>query len=93
MEFGETIIKIPVPLVDVCQMAAVADAMIDAKEMMDGSVTMRDLVRMLVDTSVKRIGSADVNIGPDRAVFRIFDIAAVINRHPGIVVAQRPRSV
>jgi predicted ABC-class ATPase len=89
MEFGETVIKIPLPLVDICQMAAVADAMVDAKEMMDGSVTIRDLVKRLEDISRKRINSADVNVGPDRAMFRIFDIAAVINRHSGIVVAQR----
>ncbi|MDR0777925.1 MAG: ABC-ATPase domain-containing protein [Methanomassiliicoccaceae archaeon] len=91
IEFGETVIKLPVPLPDICQTAAVADVMIDAKEMMDGSVTMRDLVKRLEDISRKRINSADVNIGPDRAMFRIFDIAAVINRHSGIVVAQKTK--
>jgi predicted ABC-class ATPase len=90
-EFGERVIKLPQPLTDICQMNAIADAMIDAKDMMDGSVTMRELVRELEIASRKRIDSADVNIGPDRAAFRAFDIAAIINRHPDVVVAQRPR--
>ncbi|MCL2607380.1 MAG: ABC-ATPase domain-containing protein [Methanomassiliicoccaceae archaeon] len=89
MEFGETVIKIPRPVADVCQMAAIADAMIPAKDIMDGTVTMKELTKRLEEVQRNKINSAEVNAGPDMAVFRKYDIAAVINRHPEIVVAQK----
>ncbi|MDR2866830.1 MAG: ABC-ATPase domain-containing protein [Methanomassiliicoccaceae archaeon] len=89
IEAGEKTITFPPQLADICQTAAVADALADSKDLMDGTVTLRDAAKRLEDTHRKRINSTDINAGPDRAAFRMYDIAAVINRHPDIVFAQR----
>ena len=89
MEFGETIIRIPQPVRDICEMSFIADAMLDAKHMMDGTATLKEIAERLENEYRTKIGSADENIGPDRAVFRKYDLSAVINRHPDIVFAQR----
>jgi len=92
MEFGEIVIKIPQPVRDICEMSSIADAMLDAKEMMDGTATLNEITERLEYNYRAKMSSIEDNIGPDRAVFRKYDLAAVINRHPDIVFAQRPRT-
>ncbi|MCL1983860.1 MAG: ABC-ATPase domain-containing protein [Methanomassiliicoccaceae archaeon] len=89
IEIGERIITLPYPLKSMERTAAVADAMVTAKEMMDGSLTLKEVAEISEEMFRKRAGSADENIGPDMAAFRKYDIAMVINRHPDIVMAQR----
>jgi len=88
-EFGETVIRIPQPVADVCQMAAIADAMLIAKDMMDGTVTMRETAEKAEEIQRKKINSAEVSVGPEMAAFRKYDLAVVINRHPDMVAARK----
>ena len=92
MEIGETIIRIPYHVKDVCEMSSMADAILDAKDIMDGTSTLKEVAERLESVYRKKIGSAEENIGPDKAAFRRYDLAAVINRHPDIVFAQRSRT-
>ena len=89
IEIGETIIRIPYHVKDVCEMSSAADAVLGAKDIMDGTSTLKEIAERLESVYRKKIGSADENIGPDKAAFRRYDLAAVINRHPDIVFAQR----
>ena len=89
IEFGERTIKIPVPMPDICQTSAAAHALIPAKEMMDGSVVLREIAERIAAEYRRKISSADTNIGDDKAAFRSFDIADMINRHPDIVFAKK----
>ena len=88
-EIGETVIRIPYPVKDVGEMSSIADAILDAKEIMDGTATLKEVAEHLESIYRERIRSADENMGPDRAAFRRYDLAAVINRHPDIVFGQR----
>jgi len=92
IEIGETIIRIPHSVKDVCEMSSIADAMLDAKEIMDGTATLKEVAKRLESVCLKKVCSAEENIGPDKATFRKYDLAAVVNRHPDIVFAQRPRT-
>jgi len=89
VEIGESMIKIPRSVRDVCEMSSMADAMLEAKDMMDGTMTMKEVAERLEVAYRRKIGSVEENIGPDRTAFRKYDLAAIINRHPDIVFAQR----
>jgi predicted ABC-class ATPase len=87
-EIGATMIKLPYTS-DICRTAAVADAVVSSKEMMDGTLTMNELVVRIEKEYRERINSVAVNIGPERIAFRAGDLANVINRHPDIVFAYK----
>ncbi|MCL2711736.1 MAG: ABC-ATPase domain-containing protein [Methanomassiliicoccaceae archaeon] len=89
VEIGESIIKLPHPFSDVCQAAAAADSIIFVKEMMDGTLTMKELTERAEKEFRIKINSTDVNIGPERTAFRANDAANIINRHPDVIIAQK----
>jgi len=92
IEIGETIVRVPRPVKDLGEMSSMADAVIDAKDMMDGTATLKEVAERLESVYLKKVCSAEENIGPDKTAFRKYDLAAVVNRHPDIVFAQRPRT-
>ena len=88
VEIGEYKVNVPVAgFFDVAQTRAAADAVIAARELMDGSRSMLEVCRMAADA----VMSSD----PDdpgkmhRAYVRPMDLAAVLNRHPQMLCIQR----
>lgn len=88
VEIGEYKVNVPVAgLFDTAQTRAVADAVVVAKELMDGSRSMAEVCRMAVDA----VMAYDSENGGSmhRARPRPMDLAAVLNRHPQMLCIQK----
>ena len=88
VEIGEYKVNVPVSgLFDTAQTRAVADAIVVAKDLMDGSRSMSEVCRMAVDA----VMAYDPENGGSmhRARPRPMDLAAVLNRHPQMLCIQK----
>lgn len=88
VEIGEYKVNVPVSgLFDTAQTRAVADAVVVAKELMDGSMSMEEVCRTAIDT----VMAYDPENGGSmhRARPRPMDLAAVMNRHPQMLCIQK----
>lgn len=88
VEIGEYKVNAPVAgLFDMAQTRAVADAVVIARELMDGSRTMGEVCRL----AVEGVMAYDPENGGSmhRARPRPMDVAAVLNRHPQMLCIQR----
>lgn len=88
VEIGEYRVNVPVAgLFDTAQTRAVADAVVVAKDLMDGSRSMEEVCRMAVDA----VMAYDPENGGSmhRARPRPMDLAAVLNRHPQMLCIQK----
>ncbi len=88
VEIGEYKVNVPVSgLFDTAQTRAVADAVVVARELMDGSRSMEEVCRIAVDA----VMTCDPENGGSmhRARPRPMDLAAVLNRHPQMLCIQK----
>ena len=88
VEIGEYRVSVPVSgLFDTAQTRAVADAIVVARELMDGSRSMEEVCRLAVDA----VMAYDPENGGSmhRARPRPMDLAAVLNRHPQMLCIQK----
>ena len=88
VEIGEYRVNVPVSgLFDTAQTRAVADAVVVARDLMDGSRSMADVCTMAVDA----VMAYDPENGGSmhRARPRPMDLAAVLNRHPQMLCIQK----
>lgn len=90
VEIGEYKINVPVAgLFDMAQTRALADALVFAKDLMDGSRSMlqvcTEAVKMMENNDVE----GDDGQGMHHATVRPIDVAAVINRHPQMLAIQK----
>lgn len=84
LQFGRYMIDLSCveQLVDTCQTRAIGDAIVYARQYMDGKNTMKDLVGIVMDDMDDTGGFDLISRGPrgDYAAFRSFEFAAAINR-------------
>ena len=88
VEIGEYRVSVPVSgLFDTAQTRAVTDAVVVARDLMDGSRSLADVCTMAVDT----VMAYDPENGGSmhRARPRPMDLAAVLNRHPQMLCIQK----
>ena len=88
VEIGEYKVNVPVSgLFDTAQTRAVADAVVVARELMDGSRSMAEVCEAAVDA----VMAYDPENGGSmhRARPRPMDLAAVLNRHPQMLCIQK----
>ena len=88
VEIGEYKVNVPVSgLFDTAQTRAVADAVVVARELMDGSRSMAEVCKAAVDA----VMAYDPENGGSmhRARPRPLDLAAVLNRHPQMLCIQK----
>lgn len=90
VEIGEYKVNVPVAgLFDMTQTRALADALIFAKDLMDGSRSMlqvcTEAIRMMEENDL----NGEDGQGMHHATVRPIDLAAVINRHPQMLAIQK----
>ncbi len=88
VEIGEYKVNVPVAaFFDMAQTRAVADAIVVAKDLMDGSRSMKQVCEEAIDSVM---GYDPENGGSmHRARPRPIDLAAVLNRHPQMLCIQK----
>lgn len=88
VEIGEYKVNVPVSgLFDTAQTRAVADAVVVAKDLMDGSMSMEEVCRAAVDAVMTY--NPENGGSMHRARPRPMDLAAVLNRHPQMLCIQK----
>ena len=88
VEIGEYRVNVPVAgLFDTAQTRAVADAVVVAKDLMDGSRSMADMCREAID--IVMANDPENGGSMHRARPRPMDLAAVLNRHPQMLAIQK----
>lgn len=88
VEIGEYKVNVPVVgLFDTAQTRAVADAVVAARELMDGTMSMAEVCR----TAVESVMAYDPENGGSmhRARPRPMDLAAVLSRHPQMLCIRK----
>lgn len=90
VEIGERKVDVPVAgIFDMAQTHAIADAIVVAKEMMDGSRSMADLCRAAIEAMNADDASTENGNGMHHAEIRPVDLAAVLDRHPQMLAIQK----
>lgn len=90
VEIGEQKVDVPMAgLFDMSQTRAVADAIVIAKELMDGSRSMLDVCTQAISQMKAEDSAQDSGTGMHHAYPRPMDVAAVLNRHPGLLVIRK----
>lgn len=90
VEIGEYKINVPVAgLFDMAQTRALADALVFAKDLMDGSRSMLQVCTEAVKMMESNDVEGDDGQGMHHATVRPIDVAAVINRHPQMLAIQK----
>ncbi len=90
VEVGERTISVPMAaFFDMAQTRTIADAIAISKDMMDGSRSLREAC----EEALKALRAADQEEGNTSAMYhsdaRPIDMAAVLNRHPGILMIRK----
>lgn len=88
IEIGEYKVNVPVAgIFDIAQARAIADAVVIAKDLMDGSKSMSEVCRI----AVEQVMAYEPENGGTmhRARPRAIDLAAVLNRHPQTLCIQK----
>ncbi len=88
VEIGEYKVNVPVAgFFDTAQTRTVADAIAVAKDMMDGSLTLKEVC----EASLARLAENDVaeGTGMHHARARAIDMAAVLSRHPQMLFIRK----
>ena len=90
VEIGEYKVSVPMAaLFDLSQTRAVADSIALARDLMDGSMTMKEAC----EAAVESLRSADSEEGSVSAMYHAYprpiDIAAVLNRHPDMLAIRK----
>ena len=90
IEIGEYKINVPVAgLFDMAQTRALADALVFAKDLMDGSRSMLQVCTEAVNMMRSNDIDGEDGQGMHHATVRPIDVAAVINRHPQMLAIQK----
>ena len=90
VEIGEYKVSVPMSgLFDMSQTRALADALIIARELMDGSKSMMQVCTEAIDTLFAEGRSETATLGMYHATVRPIDLAMVINRHPQMLAIQK----
>lgn len=90
VEIGEYKISVPVAgLFDMAQTRALADALVFAKDLMDGSRSMYQVCTEAVNMMETNDLESEDGQGMHHATVRPIDLAAVINRHPQMLAIQK----
>jgi hypothetical protein len=76
-------------LFDMSQTRALADALVIARELMDGSKSMMQVCTEAIDTLFAEGRSETATLGMYHATVRPMDLAMVINRHPQMLAIQK----
>ena len=93
VEIGEFRSSAPVAaLYDMSQTRTVADCIAVAKDLMDGSRSMLQVCSEAIDTVTKQDDAKDSTTGMWHSRIRAIDLAAFLNRHPGMLCIQKKRS-
>ncbi|MBQ8179316.1 MAG: hypothetical protein IJ026_02570 [Candidatus Methanomethylophilaceae archaeon] len=90
VEIGEYKVDVPVAgLFDMSQTRTLADALVLAREMMDGSKSMMEVCTLAVESVMGDDRSVENGNGMHHAYVRPMDVAAVLNRHPQMLAIQK----
>jgi predicted ABC-class ATPase len=90
VEIGEYKVSVPMSgLFDMSQTRALADALVIARELMDGSKSMMQVCTEAIDTLFAEGRSETATLGMYHATVRPMDLAMVINRHPQMLAIQK----
>lgn len=90
VEVGEYKVSVPMSgLFDMSQTRALADALIIARDLMDGSRSMMQVCNEAIDTLFSEGRSENATLGMYHATVRPLDLAMVINRHPQMLAIQK----
>lgn len=90
VEIGEYKVSVPVAgLFDMAQTRALADALVFAKDLMDGSRSMLQVCAEAIKMMEENDLNGEDGQGMHHATVRPIDLAAVINRHPQMLAIQK----
>jgi predicted ABC-class ATPase len=90
VEIGPDVVNTPnSALFDKCQTVALAYAVALAKDLMDGTMTMKEISEAVTSATSAESVKADSTVGPDLAEFRPMELAAVLNRHLQTLAIQK----
>ena len=90
VEIGEYKVSVPVAgLFDMAQTRALADALVFAKDLMDGSRSMLQVCTEAIRLMEENDLNGEDGQGMHHATVRPIDLAAVINRHPQMLAIQK----
>ena len=90
VEVGEYKVNAPVMGVfDMAQTRTIADAMVIARDLMDGSRSMMEVCTQALGQIDENDMAVDNGDGMHHAYVRPIDLAAIINRHPGMLAIQK----
>ncbi len=90
VEIGEYKVNAPVAAIfDMAQTRTIADAMVIAKDMMDGSKTLIDICSEAIALVMGDDRSVENGNGMHHAQVRPMDMAAFLNRHPQMLAIQK----
>ncbi|MBP3385627.1 MAG: hypothetical protein J6K69_02065 [Candidatus Methanomethylophilaceae archaeon] len=90
VEVGEYKVNAPVMGVfDMAQTRTIADAMVIARDLMDGSRSMMEVCTQALGQIDENDMAVDNGDGMHHAHVRPIDLAAIINRHPGMLAIQK----
>ena len=87
-EIGEVKLEVPlVPIFDMAQARCLAEVLAAARNLMDGTRTLRDVC----ETAVREVYKTDFEEGRGmyHASVRPMDVAAVLNRHPSMLMIRK----
>lgn len=90
VEVGEYKVSVPMSgLFDMSQTRALADALLIARDLMDGSRSMMQVCTEAIDSLFTEGRSENAQMGLYHATVRPIDLAMVINRHPQMLAIQK----